>query len=105
MPKTLFLRVAPLAMLLALAVSLSGVGLGDFGPTEPLASTVPTVSAELFATPFGSSGLISLCPQIEGGCTFSDIACSGYNCCCIYSCPDGTAFPANCWLTGGPGPV
>ena len=81
------------------ACGLGGVAAFDSTPmttaetaeTATLIGDAPLVTAAAFAP---------LCaPTNANGCTFSDIVCNGYNCCCVYSCSGGGTDVGPCQST------
>ena len=97
-------RCVLVVLLLGTALSLSGADL----PTTPEILVSEGVSGPMCSLSGAQSedptagGLFPLCaPVNENGCNLSDIACTGYNCCCIYSCSAGTEV-GPCYSTWDP---
>lgn len=118
MSRASILRLAPLALLLVLCVSLTGAVLAE--TSAPVAAEVlepaeaPDVAEAAVAVEAPSTvadgptcsaaagelggGLVPLCGPTNGnGCSLSDIACAGFRCCCIYSCPAGPVQVGPCF--------
>lgn len=89
------LRLSCLVLLLGLSATLSGVELSAL-PEVPAASGCNLENAgslDFLGGPFQP-----LCPATnDEGCSFSDIACAGFNCCCIYACPGGSGAVGPCF--------
>lgn len=85
----------------ALVLGLFAVGLSIAGPDATSTTMVDPfapacgVQAPLFTfTPFEP-----LCPAVNAnGCSFQDVVCSGYRCCCVYGCAGGSDV-GPCWPT------
>ena len=96
MRKPWILRLTPLLLLLGLTLTLSGTETSP-SPAQTAASACSVAAASGVPGELGGP-LVPLCqPTNEDGCSFSDIACAGFHCCCIYACPDGSVSPGPCF--------
>jgi len=84
------LAFTTLGALLTLAIPPGGVpGAANVTAAESPASLAPSAERAIF-----------FCPATnDAGCRFSDIACTSYSCCCIYSCAGGGSSTGSCFFT------
>ena len=92
MRKPRWMRLAAFGLLCGLSLALSGAATIEAGTDRPLAEAPAAIG--------GGGGLTPFCPPTnDAGCAFSDIACAGFHCCCIYAgpdCPSGSTSAGPC---------